>query len=269
MKSGEGQEASSQTGVSGNGGGASPGRLWQGWRLSLVPLLLLAAAAIALAVDCPLARWCLDGNCPRFLSRVFDVAEPFGNGLGAVFILLAVFVLDRERRWSLPRAITMSLGAGMAANAVKLLVARIRPYRFSFDGPVGDTFGQWLPLFSAGSIGQSFPSSHTATAIGLAVALGWLYPRGRWLFATLALLVACQRVQAGAHFLSDALSGAAVGWLVAVACLRSARFDRWERRWKTRLAPTADSAAPLDAGPSAGSGDPRGTGASEPPARAA
>ena len=37
---------------------------------------------------------------------------------------------------------------------------------------------------------QSFPSAHTATAVGLALGLGSLYPQGRRYFAALAALAA-------------------------------------------------------------------------------
>jgi undecaprenyl-diphosphatase len=60
---------------------------------------------------------------------------------------------------------------------------------------------------------QSFPSGHAATAAGLAVALAVLYPRGRWLFAVLAVLAALQRVEVQSHFPSDVLAGAALGCL--------------------------------------------------------
>ncbi|MFH1918857.1 MAG: phosphatase PAP2 family protein [Planctomycetota bacterium] len=212
-----------------------------------MPLLLLVAAAGALAVDCPLARWCVDDHCPRFFGLLFGVCEPFGNGLGVLLIVLAVYVLDPRRRAAVWRVLTMSLGAGLAADVVKMLVVRVRPHKFDFQGTVQDTFGQWLPLVSAESGRQSFPSAHTATAVGLAVALSWLYPRGRWLFAALAVMVACQRMEGGAHYLSDTLCGAAIGCLVATACLKSnwlaARIDRLEQRHEARFPWTTESAA--------------------------
>ena len=211
----------------------------------LLPLLLVVAATLALAIDCPLAQWCVDKNGPRFLRRICRVAEPFGNGYGVIVIALTVYVLDPVRRGKLARVLAMSLGAGLAANGVKLLVARVRPRYFDFSGSLEDTFSRWLPLGAGGSAQQSFPSAHAATAIGLAIALGWLYPRGRWLFAALAVLVACQRIQVGNHYLSDTLVGAAVGWVVAMPFLCNAwlasRFDRLEggllgqRQWASDL----------------------------------
>jgi membrane-associated phospholipid phosphatase len=130
------------------------------------------------------------------------------------------------------------LAAGGLADLLKMLVLRTRPYECALDGTVWSTFGQWFPVLGIGSPGQSFPSAHTATAVGLAAALIWLYPQGRLLFSLLAALVGCQRIACGVHYLSDVLVGAAVGCLVAQLILQVGRlpvlFNRWESRWRVK-----------------------------------
>jgi membrane-associated phospholipid phosphatase len=112
----------------------------------------------------------------------------------------------------------------LGANVVKLLVGRIRPRNYDFPmTSVWDTFTTILPLGAGGSPHQSFPSAHTATATGLAVALAALYPQGRWWFATLALLVAVHRVETSAHYPSDVCAGALVGWLIGNGCVSMSR----------------------------------------------
>ena len=218
-------------------------------RRTLVLLgVLLAAAVAALAVDCPLAHWLRIEMSPRERKPLADLLymfEPFGHGLGVLLIVAAIHQLDAARRWALPRVLVCSLGAGLAANALKMVVLRTRPTRFDFDANVWATFEGWFPLTTAGRAGQSFPSAHTATAVGLAFALIWLYPAGRKLFIALAVLVAAQRVQAGAHYLSDVLVAAALAIVVAMGCLKVGRlaawFDRMEERWKAsaRRSPVA------------------------------
>ncbi len=121
------------------------------------------------------------------------------------------------------------------ADAVKLLLARTRPRAFDLAEPVLQTFIGWFRLGAGGSDHQAFPSGHVATAVGLALALGWAYPRGRWLFAGLAVLVACQRMQSDSHFLSDLLGAAALGflagWLFLPGGAWSGWLDRLESRW--------------------------------------
>ena len=152
------------------------------------------------------------------------MAETFGNGLGVLVLAIIVAVLDRRHRLGWLGMLASAWGAGMAANVLKLIVARTRPAHFDFQaGELWDSFGRWLPLVQHGHVEQSFPSAHTATAVGLAIALARLFPHGRWLFAVLAALVAAQRVAVGAHYVSDTLVGAAVGWLVGYAIVRLLR----------------------------------------------
>ncbi|HTQ38102.1 MAG TPA: phosphatase PAP2 family protein [Pirellulales bacterium] len=188
----------------------------------------------ALAIDLPLARWISTQPLPGFLEKTCGLAEVFGHGLGVAAILVTVWVLGPHLRSRLPRVICCAFLAGLIADGMKLLLSRSRPYKTDFASitSVWETFQHWFPFVSAGSGQQSFLSAHTATAVGLALGLSWLLPRGKWLFAFFALLVALQRIAGTDHFASDTLWGAALGWLVAAAFLPggwlAARFDRLE-----------------------------------------
>lgn len=211
-------------------------------------LVLLAAAALPL--DLPLSQACLNGKWPGDLKDLIAFGEMFGHGLGVAVIVLIIFVLDPPRRYALPRVLLCAYGSGLAANGVKLLLARTRPRHFEFDGDVMTTFVEWFPQLTISPANQGFPSAHTATAVGFAVALAALYPRGRILFGVLAAVVACQRIQSGAHFLSDTLCGAAVGWLIAGLCLYIGHLPRWLDRLDIRLG-AVDPRENRSSGPSA------------------
>ncbi len=189
------------------------------WRRLVPPACLMLLAAAALTIDGPLARWWAAIDLPGDLRRLLTWSEFFGHGLGAALVLVAVYVLDPGRRWRLPRVVAATAAAGLTANLVKAMIGRTRPHAYDIASSALESFQGWWTLGAGGSTQQSFPSAHTATAVGLALALAWLYPRGRWLFAALALLVACQRMQCGAHFPSDTLAGAGVGWLAAIGFL--------------------------------------------------
>ena len=215
---------------------------WPTCRRFWLPVLLMLAAVAALAVDLPIAGalklWNHQPIVHAWLGY-FDMFEPFGHGLlGVSLALFVLHQLDPSRRWAIPRVLACSLAAGGVTDLLKMLVVRVRPNDFAFDGSVWSTFGQWWPLLSAGSEGQSFASGHTATATALAAALVWLYPNGRILFPLLAVLVGCQRIISGAHYPSDVLTGAATGCLVALLFLEVGRlpvwFERWELRWRAR-----------------------------------
>ena len=218
-------------------------------RSLLLPLVLAAAALGALAVDMPIARqfrkWEKKDEPPRRRAngqeeadvvRVcltsLEIFEPFGHGLGVLLVVVLVHQLDPAARRALPRIALCALAAGGAADLLKILVIRIRPNDFDLGRPVWATFQEWLPLLHGDSTLQSFPSGHTTTAVGLAAALVWRYPQGKYVFWLLAVLVGCQRVISGAHYPSDVLLGAAIGSLVAAMFLYVGRLPRWFEWWE-------------------------------------
>ena len=197
-------------------------------RLFGVPLLLLLAAAASLSFDIRVASYFKYENHSKLLAELLGNAEPFGHGMGAGVVIVAVLLLDSAKRRRLGWLVGGSLGAGALASASKLLVARSRPRAFELlNGNVWETFLGWLPDKTHTGI-QSFPSAHTVTAVGLAVVLSAWYPRGRWLFTTLAVLVGMHRLQCLAHFPSDVFAGAALGWMVGSGCVLG------DRHWSMR-----------------------------------
>jgi membrane-associated phospholipid phosphatase len=174
------------------------------------------------------------GYFPEFLSKPVRFAEMFGHGIGVAMLLVAVFALDPLGRPKLLRIAAAAFGSGLAANFGKMLVERVRPRYFDLTKGVFDSFVDWFPLFGTHGDHQSFPSSHAATAAGFAVALTWRFPRGRWYFVAMVVLVAMQRYSGNSHFVSDLIFGAAVGYIVGHACLPggifSGPFDRYEER---------------------------------------
>ena len=194
-------------------------------------LALLAAAA--LVVDLAVADFVKLGNVPGDLARLVRLSEAFAYGGTVGLIILLAALLD-SRGWRVvPRLALTALGAGLVADGIKLLVARQRPSVADLPEHVFDTFVGWLPLLQGGHSLQSFPSGHTATAVGFAVALSSLYPRGWWLFATFAVLAGFQRIESKSHFTSDVLVGAAIGCLVGAACTTSTRLGRWLQKLET------------------------------------
>jgi len=224
----------SSAGSNPSGEKVSTGRLVPGgWML--VGVLVLVGLA-ALVVDHQVSHWCNTCQLPGDLQAPIDWAEVFGHGAGVAILLLVVWVLDPARRWAIARLAVTAYGAGLVADVVKLMVARARPRAFDFDRGVLESFGRLFPWGAGGSDFQSLPSAHVAVAVGLALGLAWLYPRGRWLFLVMAAMVAAQRVTHCSHFCSDAFFGAAVGCAVAILCLDvgpvARWFDRKETQWR-------------------------------------
>jgi undecaprenyl-diphosphatase len=105
-----------------------------------------------------------------------------------------------EASWTAALAFSMS-------TIVAAVVARARPY-LAIPGVEAIV----PPNIQAGS----FPSSHTAVAIGIAMALAFAnVPIGVAAFI-MALLVAFGRIAAGMHFPTDIIGGVAVGALAFI-----------------------------------------------------
>ncbi len=217
-------------------------------RLLRLAGVLAGLTALALLVDLPVYRFCSAGQLSGDLRRLLTWSEVFAHGIGVGILALTMFLLDPSHRRQVPRVVASALGGGLVADLVKLTVARIRPGHFSASS-VGESFAGWLPTVwpVEGFVRfdhrlQSFPSAHTAVAAGLAVSLSAVYPRGRYLFAFFAILAAGQRIECGAHFLSDTLAGAAVGCLVAATVSGRGRFapvfDRLEKGTKEKMPST-------------------------------
>jgi hypothetical protein len=196
-------------------------------RAYLLGAALLVAAVGALWIDVPVSgfvRPAASGTgairVPGEVRRALDVSEGFAHGFGVAVILLSVWVLDRGGRRQVVRIAACAFGAGLLADVGKALVARLRPIAPFEVERVWNTFIGWLPVFRPEAFAdyeryhiRSFPSGHSATAVALALALAWRYPRGWWLFAILAVLSMAQRVVSGAHYPSDTLAAAAIACL--------------------------------------------------------
>ncbi len=219
------------------------------YKIYLVGAVFAACSVGALSVDVQVARYVNDIGMPGDLRKLFSVSEVFAHGMGVALILLAVAVLDPLSWRRLPRLAFCAYGAGLIAQLAKFGLPRLRPNVCDLSAGVWQTFlaggGEHHAQLHrlAGRDIHSYPSGHSATAVGLALGLAWLYPRGRWLFAFYALLAVMQRIEASAHFVSDTLAGAAIGCLVAAAC--------WDRRALNRMFTALESSGehPDAAGP--------------------
>ena len=105
--------------------------------------------------------------------------------------------------------------AGGIAEVLKIVTRRERPA--INDDLYG--FRPWDERTWSGA-GLAFPSSHAAVAFGGAFMLARLFPRARWVGIVLAVGCGLTRVLARAHFVSDVVFAAGVGWLVSWALWR-------------------------------------------------
>ena len=108
--------------------------------------------------------------------------------------------------------------SGTAVNALKISFGRYRP-RFLFNDGTYDFAPFALTLQDCG-----FPSGHTQSIVAAMMALGFLWPRGRPVFWTIAVLVAASRFIITVHYTSDVIAGAFVAF--ATAWILQRYFER-------------------------------------------
>ena len=69
----------------------------------------------------------------------------------------------------------------------------------------------------------SFPSAHATNTFGCAVFLAHVFPRQKWFFFGLSLLVSSSRVFVGVHYPLDVLGGWLLGLVIALAVVYMTR----------------------------------------------
>jgi undecaprenyl-diphosphatase len=134
----------------------------------------------------------------------------FLSGIGSygfIWFVIAIALFLREEkkdhRFFLPIITTLLATWVLVEYILKNIVARIRPT---------DAIDAWV--FVTNLTDYSFPSSHSAIAWAMAAVLSRYEPRIRWVFYTLASLIALSRVYLGVHFPLDIVGGAFFGYCI-------------------------------------------------------
>lgn len=216
------------------------------WHITPMGCLYASAALIALTIvalpfDLAITNWIKQNHIRGDLERLIMLGEVFGYGLTVLFVVITAAWID-SRGWRVaPRLILGAFGSGLVADIGKIVVARWRPNANFEPTGVRDTFVTWFPwvwpdgLPSPWNRGfASFPSGHSATAVGLALSLSIFYPKATWWFIFLAGMAMLQRVESRAHYLSDTLAGAAVACLVTALLLHSKWLERKLRKVESK-----------------------------------
>jgi membrane-associated phospholipid phosphatase len=127
----------------------------------------------------------------------------YGQGACTVFVAVLVYQLDR-RIGAAVATLVAAFGASVVCTLVKRSVGRVRPNR--------ENAGKFLgPTLKHANFRESFPSSHSASAIALSAVLAALYPPAAITFWVLGIGCALLRYIMDAHWPSDVLGGIALG----------------------------------------------------------
>ncbi|MDI9570353.1 MAG: phosphatase PAP2 family protein [Pseudomonadota bacterium] len=221
---GKGENEPPEAGRGGRFPAESPALLTASRKEILLFTLLVAAAVVAayLYLDLPVARAAreLPFRTGEFFQRVTALGEATWPLIVAALLALAARFLWRRDDW-MRRSLfvfTAVAAAGLTTDLLKWLAGRWRPKAYFTDGFYG------FDLFGVGYEQTSFPSGHATTIWACGVALAILFPRWRFLWYALAILVSMSRVIIGAHYLGDVLAGAYVAVVTTLALVRLRYF---------------------------------------------
>jgi membrane-associated phospholipid phosphatase len=141
----------------------------------------------------------------------------YGQAVCTAVAAVLVWQLDPPRRPQVLALVAAVVLATVIATLIKRLVSRVRPGR--------ENAGKFLgPSWSHANFRESFPSSHSASAVALTVMLATMYPAAAPTFWVLALTCAGLRYLLDAHWPSDVLGGIAIGYGIAYAVVRFAKM---------------------------------------------
>jgi len=156
----------------------------------------------------------------------------FGEG-GAALLLLLVFT--RFTRHGTALSLKCFLIGSLLSPLLKSWFSHPRPLGVLEPGVI-HTIG--VPAAAANAL----PSGHSMTVVAAVTLLCLFLPSGKkfkWLGLVMALfaaLVVLSRVMVGAHWPSDLIAGAGVGWMVVALAQEWESRHAWEPRLRTRWA---------------------------------
>jgi len=129
--------------------------------------------------------------------------------IGSVFIVMVFMTTlflweDKKREYIFPMWLSF-ISSLVVTCVIKLIVARPRP------------FVEMVPLINW--FFYSFPSTHTAIAFSVVPILDKELPKFKWFWIGFSVLVGVSRIYLHAHYLSDVIAGALIGYALGYGFL--------------------------------------------------
>jgi membrane-associated phospholipid phosphatase len=100
--------------------------------------------------------------------------------------------------------------SGILVDILKVIFGRFRPKMYFSEHLYG------FDWFHVSSRMVSFPSGHSATALGVWLAFSMLFPKYRVIFIPIGIMIALTRVITTAHYPSDVIAGSYIGIVVTL-----------------------------------------------------
>jgi len=176
--------------------------------------ILAGLCAVMMVAECAGMPTTLQLTMKGDVKRETRFLAQYGQLVCTFCTALLIWQLDTTRGLQICKALWCAvIGGTLVATVSKRLLGRVRPGR----EPARRFLG---PTFKHANFRESFPSSHSASAVAFAVVLASAYPQGAVTFWALALICAGLRYLMDAHWPSDVLGGIALGYLAGIISWR-------------------------------------------------
>jgi membrane-associated phospholipid phosphatase len=176
-------------------------------------LILIAACGLMMIIERMGAPTTLELTFKGDVKRETQWLAQYGQGVCTAVAAALIWQFDPPRRAYIFPLIIAVTAASISAFIIKRLLGRVRPRR--------EHAGKFLgPTIRHDNWRESFPSSHSACAVALTVALAHAYPQAAATFWALAMTTAALRYVLDAHWPSDVIGGIALGYGMAWLVIR-------------------------------------------------
>jgi len=149
-----------------------------------------------------------------FLMPIVTESDNWTIPFVLIVLTLLIFGGKKGRIAVLLVALIVTLSDQLSSHVLKPWIGRIRPC-FVVEG---------VRLLIRQSRSFSFPSSHASNMAAVATLFSVKYPKFKWIYIGIAILVGYSRIYVGVHYPFDVLAGGILGVLCAVAILQGERL---------------------------------------------
>jgi len=168
----------------------------------MLDLLLEIDAAVFLFFNRTLANPVFD-----WLMPIITNADHWRIPIVIIWLLLIIWGKKKGRITALLVVVILVLSDQLSSSVIKPLIGRVRPC-FALEN---------VRLLIDQPNSNSFPSSHAANISAMATLFTIQYPKFKWIYIAIAIIISYSRIAVGVHYPLDVLGGALLGIVCAWA----------------------------------------------------
>jgi len=152
---------------------------------------------------------------PFLIGFFYDITL-LGEPCVFVFIALALALILMFYRRPIIAFILALVSSEIVEVAIKAIVQRPRPFEYLNTTSI-------IPTQLS-----SFPSGHAIIFFAMIPMLSKNFPKIKWIFWVVAILVGLSRIYLEVHYLSDVLAGAIIGYSIGLLFLKLEEKYAWK-----------------------------------------